>query len=303
MTTDAAAHPPASSGAIPGGVYTALISPCDASGALDLGAIQALIDFQATTGVSGLFVLGTAGGGPLLERDERRAAARTILEAAQGRLFVIVHVGAVPTTLAVALATEAAELGAPAIAAVPPVYYGPDFRSVRRYYEAIAAAAPSIPLLAYNNPPSTGYDLRPEQSAELHRDGVIAGVKQASTSVADLHALLAAWVPVWIANAGLNTAALAMGARGAISTLTNVVPELFVRLDAAIRAGDLAGARDAQRRIDRASARLRVPTIGALHAGATLRGLPGLAPREPLRLPDADELPRVREALQELEEA
>lgn len=128
-------------------------------------------------------------------------------------------------------------------------------------------------------------------------------MKQASTSVADLHALLAAWVPVWIANAGLNTAALAMGARGAISTLTNVVPELFVRLDAAIRAGDLAGARDAQRRIDRASARLRVPTIGALHAGATLRGLPGLAPREPLRLPDADELPRVREALQELEEA
>lgn len=145
MTTDAAAHPPASSGAIPGGVYTALISPCDASGALDLGAIQALIDFQATTGVSGLFVLGTAGGGPLLERDERRAAARTILEAAQGRLFVIVHVGAVPTTLAVALATEAAELGAPAIAAVPPVYYGPDFRSVRRYYEAIAAAAPASP--------------------------------------------------------------------------------------------------------------------------------------------------------------
>ncbi len=303
MSTTSPARSRESSGTIPGGVYTALISPCDEAGAPDLGALRTLVEFQATTGVRGLFVLGTAGGGPLLDRDERRAAARTILQAAQGRLFVIVHVGALPTSLAVALAAEAVELGAPAIAAVPPVYYGPDFRSVRRYYEAIATAAPGIPLLAYNNPSSTGYDLRPDQSAELYRAGVIAGVKQASTSVADLHALLAAGVPVWIANAGLNTAALAMGAQGAISTLTNVVPELFVRLDAAMRAGDLARARDAQASIDRASARLRVPTIGALHAGATLRNLPGLAPREPLRLPDAEELLRVREALQELEEA
>ncbi|MFV2064167.1 MAG: dihydrodipicolinate synthase family protein [Chloroflexota bacterium] len=279
---------------VPGGIFTALITPCGDDGAPDLDAVRALVSFQAEAGVSGLFVLGTAGGGPLLDDRERDTLARTILDAAAGRLFVIVHVGALPTSKAARLAREAKQAGAPAIAAVPPVYYQPDFKSVRRYYERIAVAASDTPLLAYNNPLATGYDLRPEQAAELFRDGIIAGVKQASTSVKDMHSLLAAGVPVWIANAGLNIAALAMGARGAISTLTNVVPELFVRLDVAIREGDLVTARDSQARIDRASACLRVPIIGALHAGATLRGLPGGAPREPLRLPEPDELERVR---------
>jgi dihydrodipicolinate synthase/N-acetylneuraminate lyase len=286
--------------AVPGGVFTALITPCRDDGAVDLAAIRTLIDLQAATGVTGLFVLGTAGAGPLLDRTERREVARTILEASGDRLFVIVHVGAMPTSVAVELAAEAVAAGAPAVAAVPPTYYQPDFRSVRRYYERIAEAAGDTPLLAYNNPPATGYDLRPDQAGELYRDGIIAGVKQASTSVRDLHALIDAGVPVWMANSGLNTAALSMGARGVISTLTNVVPELFVRLQQAMQAADLVTARDAQLRIDRASAGLRVPIIGALHAGATLRGWPGGAPREPLRLPEPDELERVRGVLDEL---
>jgi 4-hydroxy-tetrahydrodipicolinate synthase len=173
------------------------------------------------------------------------------------------------------------------------VYYQPDFAVVRRYYERIAAAAPSVPLLAYNNPPATGYDLRPEQAAELHAAGVIEGVKQASGSVPDLHHLLRAGVPTWVANAHLNTAALAMGARGAISTLTNVIPELFVQLDRAMRDADLEAARAAQASVDTSAGVLRRPIIGALHAGATLRGLPGGAPREPLRLPDAGELAQI----------
>lgn len=285
---------------VPSGVYTALITPCRDDGSVDTDAIRTLIDFQAEIGVTGLFVLGTAGAGPLLSRSERREVAKTILDAAGDRLFVIVHVGAMPTSVAEELTVEAIEAGAPAVAAVPPTYYQPDFVSVRRYYERLAAAAGDKPLLAYNNPSATGYDLRPEQAAELFEGGMIAGVKQATTSVKDLHALIDAGVPLWMANSGLNTAALAMGARGVISTLTNVVPELFVRLQRAMHEADLVVVRDAQLRIDRASASLRVPIIGALHAGATLRGLPGGRPREPLRLPMADELDRVRGAIDQL---
>lgn len=285
---------------VPGGVYTALLTPCRDDGSVDLEAIRTLIDFQAGMGVAGLFVLGTAGAGPLLDRLERRDVARTILDASGDRLFVIVHIGAMPTSVAVELTSEAVEAGVPAVAAVPPTYYQPDFISVRRYYRRLSDAAGETPLLAYNNPAATGYDLRPEQAAELHRDGVIAGVKQATTSVKDLHALIDAGVPLWMANSGLNTAALAMGARGVISTLTNVVPELFVRLQRAMSDGDLAAVQDAQLRIDRASAGLRVPIIGALHAGATMRGLPGGMPREPLRLPNEDEMEHVRGAIEQL---
>jgi dihydrodipicolinate synthase/N-acetylneuraminate lyase len=274
---------------LPGGVFTALITPCREDGSVDHGAIRTLVDFQATRGVSGLFVLGTAGAGPMLSVAERTDVSQTILEAAVGRLFTIVHVGTLPTSAAVDLARRAVDAGAPAIAAVPPVYYQPDFPVVRGYYEQVAAAVPDVPLLAYNNPAATGYDLRPEQAAELYEAGIIRGVKQATSVVADLHRLLALDVPVWVANAQLNTAALSMGARGAISTLTNVVPELFVALDHALRVGDLRTARATQHQIDAAAKALRHPIIGALHAGVSMRGLPGGRPRLPLRLPDRGE--------------
>lgn len=285
------------------GSVTALITPCDASGAPDEDALRTLIRFQATTGVVGLFVLGTAGQGPMYETEERKHLAEVILDEAGDDLQVVVHVGALPTTTAQSLAEHAARSGATALSSVPPVYYQPDFKSVRRYYEDIHEAAPEVPLLAYNNPPSTGYDLRPEQAIELHRAGIIAGVKQASANIPDLHALIVGGVPVYMANAALNTAAFAMGCPGAISTITNVVPELFVALHRAMLERDLERARTLQHHIDYASSRLRVPIIGALHAGVEMRGLPGMSPRRPLRLPDGDELVRVREAVAQLEEA
>lgn len=282
------------------GSITALTTPCDEHGDVDRGALRELVRFQAGVGIVGLFVLGTAGQGPMFSATERQELAEVILAAAGGDLEVVVHVGSLPTDTAVQLARHAADAGARAISSVPPVYYQPDFESVRRYYAELHEAAPGVPLLAYNNPPATGYDLRPEQAADLLRDGIIHGVKQASASVADLHALLRAGVPVWMANAGLNTAAFAMGAEGSISTITNVVPELFVGLYDAMARADLQAARELQHRIDGAAGRLRVPIIGALHSGLTLRGLPGLAPRRPLRLAEGEELARVQEALDEL---
>jgi N-acetylneuraminate lyase len=279
------------------GAVNALLTPCEPGGRIDLDAIPALIDAQAKAGIVGLFVLGTAGQGPMLDTAERQLLLRRIVKASAGRLAVIAHIGTMPTVAAVALARDALDAGASAISSVPPVYYRPDATVVNDYYRTIAEAASGLPLLAYNNPASTGYDLRPTQAAQLHDEGVIAGVKQASESIADLHALLAAGVPVWMANATLNTAALAMGARGTISTVTNVVPELFVGLQRAVRSGDLAGTRDLQHRIDRVAARLRQPIIGALHAGATIRGLPAGCPRRPLRMPDDTELAALRTAV------
>jgi len=285
------------------GSVTALIMPCDSQGVADEDALRTLIRFQASTGVAGLFVLGTAGQGPMYDVAERQALAEVILDEAGDDLQVVVHVGALPTTNAQALAEHAARSGATAISTVPPVYYQPDYKAVRRYYEDVHEAAPNLPLLAYNNPAATGYDLRPEQAIDMHDAGLIAGVKQASASIPDLHALIKGGVPVWMANASLNTAAFAMGCPGSISTITNVVPELFVALHRAVMDRDLERARELQQRIDYAASRLRNPIIGALHAGVQMRGLPGMEPRRPLRMPEGDELDRVREAVGQLEGA
>lgn len=282
------------------GTTTALLTPCSDAGVIDYPAIDALVDAQVSMGVVGLFVLGTAGQGPMLSIDERKTLLESIIAAAAGRLQIIAHIGAMPTDSGVELARHAVALGATGLSSVPPGYYRPDFQAVRAYYEALAEAAEGTPLLAYNNPAATGIDLRPAQVAELFGAGVIAGVKQASSSLTDVHALVAAGVPVWMANADLNLAALAIGAVGTISTITNVTPEPFVALYEAVQAQDLLEARRRQVQIDFCAARLRHPTIGALHAGAAMRGWPAGYPRRPLRMPSNEESIAVREAIQSI---
>lgn len=280
------------------GVLTALITPCDSQELPDLGAIRDLIDYQATTGVTGLFVLGTAGQGPMFTAGERMELLETIVDAVAGRLSVVAHIGTMPTAGAVALAEHAAACGADAVSSVPPVYYQPGLLEVADYYRTIKSAVGDTPILAYNNPAATGYDLRPDQAAQLHSEGTISGVKQASAIVTDLHALLAAGVPVWMANASCNTAALSMGAIGTVSTIANVAPEKFAALYDAVQSADLQLARRIQHQIDFIASRLRSPIIGALHEGVSQRGLPGGRPRSPLRLPNDAEGRRIAEAVE-----
>lgn len=282
------------------GAITALLTPCDKEGNLQFDAILPMVNAQVDAGVVGLFVLGTAGQGPMLTLDERKILLREILKAADNRIAVIAHVGAMPTCEAVNLAKDAVKAGAYAISSVPPVYYRPDAEAVDIYYETISEASSGVPLLAYNNPSATSYDLRPEQVKRLYEAGTIAGVKQASDSVADLHSLIRAGVPVWMASATLNTAALAMGARGTISTITNVIPELFVALFDAMKVGNLQEARELQSVIDTTAAQLRSPIIGALHAGASLRGLPAGMPRRPLRMPNESEMLAIQKILDQV---
>lgn len=279
------------------GVLTALIVPCGEDGRVSLAALEQLVDFQIEAGVHGLFILGTAGQGPMLTESERISVMRHVLQVAHGRLKIVVHVGAMPTSVAQSLAEQALGAGASALSAIPPTYYQPDFIAIENYYRDLRSVCGSVPLLAYNNPAATGVDLKPHQLESLYQSGLIAGVKQANASLAELHQLIRSGVPVWVANANLNLAGLMMGSLGSISTITNVLPEVFVSLYNSVQQGKVDDARSWQNRIDLGAAVLRSPIIGALHAGCTLRGLLGLAPRPPLRLPNSDELMAIQRGI------
>lgn len=277
-------------------LLTALITPCDpASGKVDMAAVGPLVEYQARHGVDGLFVLGTAGQGPLLSGTERKAVLRKVLGSAAERLSVICHVGAVTTAASVELARDAAGCGAAGVAAVPPVYYSPDEETVDQYYHALLGAV-DIPVYAYDNPKATGYQFTVPQLARLTRRG-LAGVKVARSDVVYLQQLQAAGVPFWTANADLNAAGFCAGARGAISTITNLAPGLFVALREAVLSVDFTAARLLQARVSSFAVRVRQPIIGGLHYGAALLGLPAGAPRRPLRMPDGREQAAIAAAL------
>jgi len=280
------------------GALTALLTPCDDDGRIDFAAIHRLVDEQVSRGIVGLFVLGTAGQGPMMTTDERMKVLEAIMAAVDGRISVIAHVGAMPTPAATALAAHAKNVGVTAMASVPPVYYRPDKIAVRSYYAALRDTVGDLPLLAYNNPSATGYTISPLEAFDLMAAGTIDGVKQATALIAEANHLIELGVPTWMANADLNLAAVTMGAHGTISTITNVVPEPFVALFNAVQDGDIAAARHHQGVIDFVAPRLRNPTIGGLHAGAALRGWPAGQARRPLRPPREEENVAIAEAVE-----
>jgi len=98
------------------GVIVPLLTPFDRHGAIDHAAIGRLVEFLIERGVHGLFPGGTTGEGPLLSPEERRALAETVVRAADGRVPVIIHTGAITTREAVELTRHAQSCGASAAA-------------------------------------------------------------------------------------------------------------------------------------------------------------------------------------------
>jgi 4-hydroxy-tetrahydrodipicolinate synthase len=279
-----------------GTLLTALIVPAEpGSGTLRTDWLKPLIDHQCEHGVDGLFVLGTAGQGPLPTVEERKAVFEAVAAAAAGRLRLVCQVGGTTTEAARELARHAARAGASAIASVPPVYYSPDQRTVDDYYGQLIDAT-DLPLLAYDNPKATGYAFTAGQLARLGARG-LAGAKVARGEITFIQELIAAGLPVWTANADLNAAGHFAGAAGSISTISNVAPALFRDLRAAARDRDVERANDLQRRVTAFARDVRRPIIGGLHYGCARLGLPAGAPRPPLRMPDQDERATIDAAL------
>ena len=142
------------------GLVAATFTPMNGDGAIDLQRIPAVCDFVLGQGVDGLFVCGSTGESPSLTLDERMLVAQTYVEAAAKRVPVVVHVGHNSLRDARTLAAHAQQLGADAIAVVPPSYF--PLTSVDVLVEClqqIAKGAPEVPLFYYHIPPITGVDL------------------------------------------------------------------------------------------------------------------------------------------------
>jgi N-acetylneuraminate lyase len=147
------------------GIWPAMLTPLTDAGEPNFAEIEKLVDLFVKQGLGGLYVLGSTGQWPLLSLDQRRAAAERIVRAAAGRIPVMVHVGAVATDDAVALAKHADRIGASAISAVNPIYYpaGPDV--VFEHYRRIGQAS-DLPLFVYHLSIVNQLNLEPRDYAE-----------------------------------------------------------------------------------------------------------------------------------------
>ncbi|MCA9936447.1 MAG: dihydrodipicolinate synthase family protein [Anaerolineales bacterium] len=287
-----------------GGVAPALATPLLADGyTVNVTAVPTLIDFLLERGVKGLFVGGTTGEGILLDTAQRMRLHETAVTATNGRAPVLLHIGANRMDTAVTLAQHAAQIGADAIAAVTPTYYGMHDEALADYYHTIAAAVPQMPLLLYDIPHMAVNGISAALLRRLSRDvPSLAGVKSSQPNAQILRELLHAAPPHLLMLAGnerIALGSLAMGADGLISGLSTAVPEPFVALTAAYARGDIAEAQQQHRIINQlldlmpAGAR-----IGGIKQILTERGIDMGTPVPPRPMPTSPIWAHMRDVLE-----
>ncbi|MCA9957506.1 MAG: dihydrodipicolinate synthase family protein, partial [Anaerolineales bacterium] len=223
------------------GVAPAMATPLQTDGyTVNTAVIPDLVEFLLDHQAKGLFIGGTTGEGILLDVAERQRLHETAVQAVNGRVPALVHIGANRTDTAVALARHAAAIGADAIAAVTPTFYGVSDDGLAAYYHAIAAAAPDLPLLLYDIPHMAVNGISPALLTRLSAElPLLAGVKTSQANAQLLRPLIDAVHEEQLVMAGnerIALGALALGAHGLISGLSTAVPEPFVALAAAFGA-------------------------------------------------------------------
>lgn len=221
------------------GCITALATPFEASGALDLAAWRTLLEAQLAGGVDGVVVAGSTGEAAMLEAGEFETLIGTAVEILGGRLPVLAGAGLSGTAATIRQCLRARAAGAHALLVAAPAYVRPTQEGMQRHFEAVAEAL-DAPVVLYNVPSRTAVDLEPGTVARLAHDPRIAGIKEALPDVDRMAALLRLRSPTFAVLGGDDGSARAAqlaGADGVVSVASNLVPAACTRLSALARAG------------------------------------------------------------------
>jgi 4-hydroxy-tetrahydrodipicolinate synthase len=226
------------------GSITALATPFNAAGELDLDAWQRLLQAQLDGGTQAVVVAGSTGEAAALLDAEFDLLLRTAVEFVAGRIPVLAGTGLSSTAKTIEHTRRAAALGADAALVVTPPYVRPTQAGLVAHYRAVADDG-ELPVVLYNVPGRTGSDLLPETVAELCGHPRIVAIKEARSEAERMQALLAFKDEGFAILSGDDpTACRAMlaGADGVISVASNVLPISMRRLCDAARAGETAAA-------------------------------------------------------------
>ena len=288
------------------GVIVPLLTPFDHRGALDHGATEGLVQFLIERGIKGLLPCGTTGEGPLLLAEERRALAETVVRAANGRVPVIIHTGAITTREAIELTQHAQACGATGAALVTPFYFHFSDEALFRHFSQVCEAVPDFPIYLYNNPAVTGNYISAELVARLvEARPNIVGMKDSGGQLENLFrcvTLRDGTFNTASGNDGDLLAAMALGMDACVSGTANFIPELVTALFEAASSGDLDRARPLQQRLNTVRDILEDGRdLSLFKAVLGQRGLPVGAVRAPLLLAPEDVVRRKWIELQALD--
>ena len=230
------------------GSLVALVTPFT-NGEVDFAAIQRLVDWHVEQGTDGLVPVGTTGESPTVTVAEHEKIIETVVRRAGGRIPVIAGTGGNATSEAIELTTFAKKVGADASLQVCPYYNKPTQEGLYRHFATIAERV-DLPMVLYNIPGRTGVSMAPETVARLARLPQVVAIKESTGSMDQASEILTRCdLTVLSGDDSLTLPLMALGAKGVISVVANVVPRDTKRLADAMLAGRLAEAQEVHRRL------------------------------------------------------
>lgn len=257
------------------GVFPYLVSPIDSAGTIRTDVLGRLCDDLIKAGVHGLTPLGSTGEFAYLNRRQRTAIAEATIEAAQGRVPVVVGVSSTSTPDAVAQAQTYQRLGANGILAILEAYFPLKDIQVESYFRAIADAV-DIPVVIYTNPQFQRSDLTLDVIARLADHPRIQYIKDASTNTGRLLSIVNRCgddLRVFAASAHIPTAVMMIGGVGWMAGPACVAPRQSVTLYDLCKAARWDEAMALQRRMWRLNeAFARFNLAACIKAGLAIQG-------------------------------
>ncbi|OQB24557.1 MAG: 4-hydroxy-tetrahydrodipicolinate synthase [Firmicutes bacterium ADurb.Bin182] len=208
------------------GSCTALVTPFSKDGSINYDVFAKLIECQIANGTDAIVICGTTGESSTLTNDERERLFSFGAECVHGRVPVIAGTGSNDTAHTVSLSKYAMGAGADALLVVTPYYNKASQNGLIKHFCAVADST-SLPVILYNVPSRTGVNIQTDTYKALSRHRNIVAVKEASGDISAIARLAAECkdeLHIYSGNDDQTVPILALGGKGVVSVLSNIVP-------------------------------------------------------------------------------
>lgn len=232
------------------GSLVAMVTPFK-YGQVDEAKIKELVEFHIANGTDVIIPCGTTGESPTLSHDEHKKVVDVTIRAADGRVPVVAGTGSNSTAEAIDLTEHAKKAGADGALMVVPYYNKPTQRGLIEHYKAVAEAV-DIPIILYNVPGRTGVNMLPETVAALADLPNIVAIKEASGNLEQMTQVIKLCGDKLVVLSGDDTLTLplmAVGGKGVVSVVANIVPKDVADMTHAFLKGDWKRAQELHLRL------------------------------------------------------
>jgi 4-hydroxy-tetrahydrodipicolinate synthase len=283
-----------------GEVLTAIVTPFDKDGRVDVHRFRELAEFLVDNGSDGFVVCGTTGESPTLTDAEKIELWEAAVDLLRGRATVVAGTGTYDTAHSIHLTERATEIGVDGLLVVTPYYNKPPQRGIIEHFKAIAAAS-DRPIVVYNIPSRVVINIEPETIEQLAEIPTVRAVKQAHDDLEEARQIPEFGLDLYAGDDNLIYPFLELGGVGVVSVIGHVVGPQLKEMVRRYRDGDAAGAKAVEEQLAPAYELLKVQTNPiAIKAALNLSGHDVGGLRLPMVEATDEETERVRSCLERL---